>query len=211
MIKVLLVDDHRLIRASLRQVLDSAPGIIVVGEAATGEDALAAVATLTPDVVLMDVQMPGMGGLEATRKLRAAAPAARVIVLSVHADDPYPSKLLEAGAAGYLTKDCEPAEMVDAVRRVASGEIWIEARVARRLAQGALAGRTAAAPLAELSRRELQVMTMVASGQDTQAIAASLQISPKTVATYRYRLYEKLGVANDVELARLAMRHELVG
>lgn len=211
MIKVLLVDDHRLIRASLRQVLEGATGITVIGEAANGEDALAAVAMHAPDVVLMDVQMPGMGGLEATRKLNAAAPATRVIVLSVHADDPYPTKLLEAGAAGYLTKDCEPAEMVDAVRRVASGEIWIEARVARRLAQGALAGRTASAPLAELSRRELQVMTMVARGQDTQAIAAALQISPKTVATYRYRLYEKLGVGNDVELARLAMRHELVG
>lgn len=211
MIRVLLVDDHRLIRASLRQVLDGADGIEVVAEAATGEDAVAAVASHAPDVVLMDVQMPGMGGLEATRKLRKAAPDSRVIVLSVHADDPYPSKLLEAGAAGYLTKDCEPTEMVDAVRRVAAGETWIEARVARRLAQGALAGRTTDAPLAELSRRELQVMTMVARGQDTQAIAASLQISPKTVATYRYRLYEKLGVGNDVELARLAMRHELVG
>lgn len=211
MTTVLLVDDHRLIRASLRRVLDAAADITVTAEAASGEEAVAAVSALRPDVVLMDIEMPGIGGLEATRRLLALAPSVRVIVLTVHADDPYPAKLLAAGAAGYLTKDCQPEEMVEAVRRVAAGETWLEARIARRLATGVLAGRTAQDPLAELSRRELQVLTMVARGQSTQAIAAELQISPKTVATYRYRLYDKLGVGNDVELARLALRHELVG
>jgi two-component system, NarL family, invasion response regulator UvrY len=211
MTTVLIVDDHRLIRATLRKVLDAADGIEVIGDAATGEDAIAAVRARAPDVVLMDVQMPGIGGIEATRKLLAIAPDARIIAVSAHSDDPFPAKLLEAGAAGYLTKDCEPEEVIDAIRRVASGETYLDAGIARRIAQGALEGRPGGRPLADLSRRELQVLQMVARGHDTQAIAAALQISPKTVSTYRYRLYDKLGVANDVELTRLAMRHDIVG
>ena len=205
MIRVLLVDDHRLVRASLRSVLDGADGVEVSGEAATGEDAIARASEA--DVVLMDVNMPGIGGLEATRRLRAAAPGARVIALTAHRDDPYPAQMLDAGAAGYLTKDCGPEELVDAIRRVAAGETWIEGAVARRLAGDRLSRRPVDSPLAALSPRELQVLQMVTQGAATKDIAESLGLSPKTVATYRYRLYEKLGVTNDVELTRLALRH----
>ena len=117
MIRVLLVDDHRLVRASLRSVLDGADGVEVAGEAASGEDAIGQARDAAPDVVLMDVNMPGIGGLEATRRLRMAAPGARVIALTAHRDDPYPAQMLDAGAAGYLTKDCAPDELVDAIRR----------------------------------------------------------------------------------------------
>ena len=207
MIRVLLVDDHRLVRASLRSVLDGADGVEVAGEAASGEDAIGQARDAAPDVVLMDVNMPGIGGLEATRRLRMAAPAARVIALTAHRDDPYPAQMLDAGAAGYLTKDCAPDELVDAIRRVAAGETWIDGAVARRLAGDRLARRPAGSPLAALSARELQVLQMVTRGAATKDIAETLGLSPKTVATYRYRLYEKLGVTNDVELARLALRH----
>ena len=207
MIRVLLVDDHRLVRASLRSVLDGADGVEVAGEAATGEDAIDQARDAAPDVVLMDVNMPGIGGLEATRRLCAVMPGARVIALTAHRDDPYPAQMLDAGAAGYLTKDCAPAELVDAIRRVAAGETWIEGAVARRLAGDRLARRPADSPLSALSPRELQVLQMVTRGAATKDIAESLGLSPKTVATYRYRLYEKLDVANDVELARLALRH----
>ena len=207
MIRVLLVDDHRLVRASLRSVLDAADGIEVVGECASGEDALERARADRPDVTLMDVNMPGIGGLEATRKLCAAAPETRVIALTAHRDDPYPAQMLDAGASGYLTKDCEPGELVDAIRRVAAGETWIEGAVARRIAGDKLAGRPGETPFDSLSARELQVLQMVTQGHATKDIAESLQLSPKTVATYRYRLYEKLGVANDVELTRFALRH----
>ena len=207
MIRVLLVDDHRLVRASLRSVLDGADGLEVAGEAANGEDALALARTATPDVVLMDVNMPGIGGLEATRKLRAAAPDARVIALTAHRADPYPAQMLDAGAAGYLTKDCDPDELIAAIRRVAAGETWIEGSVARRLATDRLTRKPVDAPLAALSARELQVLQMVTQGVATKDIADALGLSAKTVATYRYRLHEKLGVANDVELVRWALRH----
>lgn len=207
MIRVLLVDDHRLVRASLRRVLDDADGVEVVGEAASGEDAVAAVRAGAPDVVLMDVNMPGIGGLEATRKLHAIAPAVRIIVVSAHTDDPYPRRMLAAGASGYLTKDCEPDEVVEAVRRVAAGETWLDAAIARRIAGAQLAGQGGDSPLQALSPRELQVLMMITQGRTTQDIATTLNLSPKTVATYRYRLYQKLDVGNDVELARLAMRY----
>ena len=181
MIRVLLVDDHRLVRASLRSVLDGADGVEVAGEAASGEDALDQARDAAPDVVLMDVNMPGIGGLEATRRLRMAAPGARVIALTAHRDDPYPAQMLDAGAAGYLTKECAPDELVDAIRRVAAGETWIDGAVARRLAGDRLARRPAGSPLAALSARELQVLQMVTRGAATKDIAETLGLSPKTV------------------------------
>lgn len=207
MIRVLLVDDHRLVRASLRTMLADADGIDVVAEAGSGEEAVAAAREASPDVVLMDVNMPGIGGLAATRQLATAAPAARVIALTAHREDPYPAQSLDAGAAGYLTKDCEPAELVAAIRHVAAGETWIEGSVARRIADDRLRGRPASSPLAVLSAREFEVLQMFVNGGTTKSIAEALQLSPKTVATYRYRLHDKLGVANDVELMRFAIQH----
>lgn len=210
-IGVLLVDDHALVRTGIRHILEGAPGIAVVGEAESGEAALEWVrqGSEQPDLVLMDVTMPGIGGLEATRKLRAAHPEIPVAILSVHASDPYPSRLLEAGAQGYLTKDCTDDEMISAIQRVYKGERFLSADIARQLANTLLEGN-ADSPLEQLSQRELQVMLMIIEGHTVQAISDQLFLSPKTVSTYRHRLFQKLDVENDVGLTRLAIRHGLL-
>lgn len=208
-IAVLLVDDHKLVRTGLKYILQDTPDIIVVGEASTGEEALESARALKPDVVIMDVSMPGIGGLEATRKLAMGLPDARVIVLSVHTAEPYPMRLLEAGASGYLTKDCAPEEIVKAIRRVRAGERYITADIAHQLALNAVS-RDTVSPFDQLSPREMQVTIMVTSGHSLQAISEKLHLSPKTVSTYRSRLFEKLGVSNDVELTRLALRYGVI-
>ncbi|HJO35911.1 MAG: response regulator [Pseudomonadota bacterium] len=208
-IRILLVDDHKLIRAGLRRLLAEREGIEIVAEADSGEQALTLAAEHAPDVVLMDVNMPGIGGLEATRKLVHFHPQMRVIALSVHRGEPFPSRLLEAGAAGYLTKDCDAAEIVAAIRKVHAGERYLDGELARDMALSRLSG-TGPRGLGELSQREMQVMLMVVQGRPIPEISDTLFISPKTVSTYRYRLFEKLGVANDVELTRYAIRHGLI-
>jgi two-component system invasion response regulator UvrY len=210
-IKVLLIDDHKLVRTGIRKILEESAGIQVVGEADDGEHGLELAKQLKPDVVLLDVSMPGIGGLEATRQLLEHDPSTKVIVVSVHAQEPVPGKLLEAGAFGYLTKGCAADEVVTAVRRVHGGERYLTAEIARALAFGAVGGRkTSESPFELLSQREMQVMMMVTQGQSIQEISERLRLSPKTVSTYRYRLFEKLGVGNDVELTRLALRHGFV-
>lgn len=210
MIRVLLVDDHKLVRTGIRRLLTDSAEVEVVAEAESGEEAIALARTHHPQVVLMDVTMPGIGGLEATRKLVQQDSGLRVIALSVHTDDPYPSRLLEAGAAGYLSKDCGAEEIVTAIKRVSRGEVYIDADVARNLALSGLHGRPGP-NFQKLSQREMQIMLMVVKGYTIQQISDHLFISPKTVSTYRYRLFDKLGVANDVELTRLAIRHGIVG
>jgi two-component system invasion response regulator UvrY len=157
----------------------------------------------------MDVHMPGIGGLEATRKLLRVDAELKIIALTVHVDEPYPSRLLEAGALGYLTKGCDEAEIVRAIQTVYRGERYISADIARQMALSGLDG-SRSNPFAKLSQREIQVMMMVTEGHKLQEISDSLCLSPKTVSTYRYRLYEKLGVSNDVELTRLAIRHGMI-
>ncbi len=209
MIGVLLVDDHKLVRTGLKLILDETPDIRVVGEASTGEEALERARALKPQVILMDVSMPGIGGLEATRKLAQGLPDARVIVVSVHTAEPYPMRLLEAGASGYLTKDCAGDEIVTAIRRVHAGERYISAEIARQLALQAVS-REPGSPFDQLSSREMQVMIMATGGHSVQDISDKLHLSPKTVSTYRSRLFQKLGVNNDVELTRLALRYGVI-
>lgn len=209
MIKVLLVDDHQLVRTGIRRILDDAEGIEVVGEAESGEEALRLVKQGQPDVVLMDVHMPGIGGLEATRKLLRVDEKLKIVALTVHVDEPYPSRLLEAGASGYLTKGCDEAEIVRAIRTVSRGERYIGADIAQQMALSGLDGGKKN-PFDKLSQREVQVMMMVTEGYKLQDISDTLCLSPKTVSTYRYRLYEKLGVENDVELTHLAIRHGMI-
>lgn len=208
-IKVFLVDDHELVRTGIRRILDDTGGINVIGEAGNGEEALKLVRRRRPDVVLMDVSMPGMGGLEATRKLRQLYRTLKVIVLTVHAQEPYPARLLEAGATGYLTKGCRVEEIITAIREVHAGRRYIGMDIARQLALSMLPGGEKS-PIDRLSQRELQILLMITHGQDTQEISDALCLSPKTVCTYRYRLYVKLGVNNDVELTHLAMRHGML-
>jgi two-component system invasion response regulator UvrY len=209
MIKVLLVDDHELVRTGIRRILEEARDMEVVGEAASGDEALKMARKLSPDVVLMDVNMPGMGGIEATRRLVRLLPAAKVIALTVLDDDPFPARLNEAGARGYLTKGCPASEMLDAIRMVQRGHPYVASAVARKHMLADWQG-LAATPFQELSSREMQVAMMILEGQRTQEISDGLCLSPKTVSTYRQRIYEKLDVKNDVELTRLAYRHGLI-
>jgi two-component system invasion response regulator UvrY len=209
MIDVLLVDDHELVRTGIRRLLDDTDGIKVIGEASTGEEAVEKVRQCKPDVVLMDLNMPGIGGLEATRKLVQILPSVKVIVVTIHAEEPFPTRLLEAGATGYLTKGCGIDEIINAIKTVHGGERYISSDIAQQIALSMMPG-AAQSPFDKLSQREMQVMLMVTQGQTVQAISDKLCLSPKTVSTYRYRLYEKLGVYNDVELTRLVMRHGMV-
>ncbi|HEV2332737.1 MAG TPA: UvrY/SirA/GacA family response regulator transcription factor [Gammaproteobacteria bacterium] len=209
MISVLLVDDHKLMRTGIKLILDETADIRVMGEASSGEEAVERARALKPQIILMDVSMPGIGGLEATRKLAMSLPDTRIIVLSAQTAEPYPMKLLEAGAAGYLTKDSAGDEIVTAIRRVLAGERYISADIARQLALQAV-NKTSASPFDQLSSREMQVMIMATGGHSVQAISDKLHLSPKTVSTYRSRLFEKLGVNNDVELTRLALRYGVI-
>jgi two-component system invasion response regulator UvrY len=209
MITVLLVDDHQLVRSGIKRILQDAPDIDVIAEASSGEEALELLGKVTPQVVLMDLSMPGIGGIEATRKLLRTYPDVRVIALTVYTDSPFPSSLLEAGASGYLTKGCSDKEIVSAIRAVASGERYLVQDVAQQMALDALpSGRKNI--FDQLSKRELEVMMMLTSGVSLQEASDRLCLSPKTVSTYRYRLYEKLSVANDVELTHLAIRHGVI-
>ena len=209
MIKVLLVDDHELVRTGIRSILESAVDMQVVGEAACGDDALKIARKLDPDVVMMDVNMPGMGGIEATRRMVRQLPGIKVIALTVLDDDPFPARLNEAGALGYLTKGCPASEMLDAIRMVNQGQPYVASSVARKHMLADWQG-LASTPFEDLSSREMQVAMMILDGQRTQEISDGLCLSPKTVSTYRQRIYEKLGVKNDVELTRLAYRHNMI-
>lgn len=209
MIKTLIVDDHDLVRTGIRRMLDDVQGIKVVGEARSGEEAVRSARDERPDVVLMDVKMPGIGGLEATRKLVRIDPDIKVLVVTVCDDDIFPSRLLQAGAAGYLTKGASCDEMVQAIRAVHAGQRYISPSVAQQLAFKHL-NDTDESPIDSLSERELQVMLMITKGLKPQEISDKLCLSPKTVNSYRYRLFEKLAVKNDVELTLLAIRHGLV-
>ena len=208
-ISVLLVDDHELVRTGIRRLLEDFDDIEIMAEAENGEEAISLVRQNKPDVILMDVNMPGIGGLEATRKLLQIYNDMKIIAVTIHVEEPFPTRLLKAGAAGYLTKGCAVAEIVDAIRTVNKGKRFIGSDVAQQLALNMLPGNDKS-PFEALSQRELQVMLMVTQGQKIQEIAEMLCLSPKTVSTYRYRLFEKLDVKSDVELTHLAMRHGMM-
>lgn len=209
MIRLLIVDDHELVRVGLRQILADYPAIEIVGEAGNGETALRLCRELWPDVVLLDICMPGLSGLETTVRLKLARASLAIIILSVHEMAPYPERLMEAGASGYLTKGCPVVELVQAIRTVARGGRHIGSTVAQTMALGMLPG-TGATPFDELSTREMEVMLMLADGHRVADIASTMHLSPKTVATYKYRIFEKLDTRNDVAMTRMAMRYGIV-
>lgn len=206
MIKVLLVDDHDLVRLGVKRLLQDVKGIQVIGEARTGEEAVKLSKELVPDVVVMDLQMPGIGGLEATRKMLRHNPMLRVLALTVCDDEPYPSRLLQAGAAGYITKGSSAEEMLKAIRTLYAGERYLCPEIAQQLALKRFASDEQASPLDALSERELQIMLMITQGQKTKQISDKLCLSIKTINSYRYRIFEKLDLKSDVELTLLAMR-----
>ncbi len=209
LIKVLIVDDHELIRTGISRLLADFDKIEVVGEADSGETGVAKARELRPDVVLMDANMPGIGGLEATRRLIRFDPDIKVIAVTVHNEEPYPTKFLQAGAAGYVTKGADIKEMVVAILQVKSGKRYITPDIAQQMALKALNPHEES-PFEILSEREMQVMLMITKGQKVPDISEQLFLSPKTVNSYRYRLFEKLNVENDVELTHLAIRYGVI-
>ncbi len=209
MIRVLVVDDHIIVRTGIERILADTDGIEVVGVAADGEEAVLKARDLTPppNIVMMDVKMPGIGGIEATRKITRHNSAIAVIGLTASGDETFVQRLLEAGAKGYLTKSANYDEMVLAIRRVASGQCYVDPTLTSSLIFRDPQNNN---PFAQLSEREMQVTMMLVTCQKVQEIADSLFVSPRTINTYRYRIFEKLAVRNDVELTHLAMRHKLV-
>lgn len=208
-INVILVDDHDLVRLGIKKLLANVADIKVIGEAESGEVAVKIARELKPDVVLMDLKMPGIGGLEATHKLLRANPGIKVIVVTACDEEPFPYRLVRAGAAGYVTKTANVDELVTAIRKVHSGQPYITPEIAQQIALRQVSD-AAKSPFAELSERELQVMWMITHGHKVQEIADKLCLSSKTVNTYRYRLFEKLKVKNDVELTHLALRYGML-
>ena len=209
MIRVLVVDDHDLVRTGITRMLGDISGLQVVGQADSGEEALKKARELKPDVVLMDVKMPGIGGLEATRKLLRSHQDMKVLAVTACEEDPFPTWLLQAGAAGYLTKGAALEEMVQAIRMVFAGQRYISPQVAQSLALKSFQPASDS-PFDTLSEREIQIALMIVGCQKVQIISDKLCLSPKTVNTYRYRIFEKLSVKSDVELALLAVRHGMV-
>lgn len=209
MIKVLIVDDHALVRMGIRRLLDDLPDIEVVAEAASGEQALILVKSHKPEVVLLDMKMPGIDGWEVTRRLKKTAPEIKVIAVTALNSEPLPTRILQLGAMGYLTKDSGVEEMAAAIRKVSKGEKYLSAEIAQKMAINSLEAIDDS-PFERLSEREMQVMLMLTRGQGVQDIAARLFLSAKTINGYRYRMFEKLDIKNDVELTYLAMKHRVI-
>jgi len=205
MISVLLVDDHELVRTGIEALLNAAEDITVVGVAKSGEEAVDAVIDLSADVVLMDVNMPGIGGVEACRRILQRDPEVKIIAVSVHNDGPIPHQLLKLGVLGFISKGSPVDEMINAIRTVMTGKRYMCSEVANNLAFQGLPGSNES-PFSKLSQREAEVVTLILQGKTIQEMSEMLALSDKTVNTYRYRLYDKLQIKNDVELTRLAVK-----
>ncbi len=209
MIKILIIDDHELVRTGLRMILEEVSDFQVVGEVKSGEDGLRFCRKNAPDIVLMDVNMPGIGGLEATKQIVRLSENTRVICLSMHTENPIPAKVMSMGAFGFVTKDAEPQEMILAIHKVAAGQKYIAPDIAQQIAIGKL-DMDDKNPFEQLSDRELEITLMLVRGKRVPEIAQSLNISAKTVNTYRYRMFDKLDINTDVELTHLALRYKLI-
>jgi two-component system invasion response regulator UvrY len=207
-INVLLVDDHAVVRMGFKMLLESAPDIKVVAEAENGEQGVKLYMEHHPDVVVMDITMPGIGGLEAIERIVAKESHARILVLSAHEDSVHPKRVLNAGAMGYLTKRSAAEELIKAIRTVASGKRYLEASVAQQMAIQQLSGEQN--PVDVLSDREFEVFMALAKGKTTNDIAETLCLSPRTVGTHLYNIKQKLNANNSAEIALIAMRSGLI-
>ena len=207
MIRVMLVDDHALVRMGFRMLLADAQ-VDVVAEADTGEQACADYARVRPDVVVMDLSMPGMGGLEAVRRLLAQDPKARILALSAHEDTAHPRRVLRAGALGYLAKRSAPEALIAAVTAVAANRPYVDAHTAQALAVAEVRGETS--PADTLSEREFSVFVQLARGLSVAQIAENLKLSPSTVGTHLFHVKQKLGAGNQSELTLVALRWGLI-
>ncbi len=207
-IDVMLVDDHAVVRMGFKMLLEADSDIKVVAEADSGENAIRTYMDCKPNVVVMDITMPGMGGLEAIERILAKDSAARILVLSAHEDSVHPKRVLNAGAMGYLTKRSAAEELIKAIRTVAGGKKYIEANVAQQMAIQQLTGEQN--PVDVLSDREFEVFMALAKGKTTNEIAEALFLSPRTVGTHLYNIKQKLNANNSAEIALIAMRSGLI-
>ena len=207
-IRVILTDDHAVVRMGFRLLLQGTHDIEVVGEAETGEDAGQRFVELRPDVLVMDLSMPGMGGLEAVTRVLAKDPAARILILSAHEDTIHPKRVLKAGAVGYLSKRSAAEELIQAIRQVAGGKMYMEAAIAQQMAVEQISGDKS--PVDILSAREFEVFLALAKGQSVNDIAEVLHLSPRTVGTHLYNIKQKLGASNQAEISIIAVRAGLL-
>jgi DNA-binding NarL/FixJ family response regulator len=211
-IRIVLVDDHAVLRAGLRALLEAEADLEIVGEAGTGEEAMPMIEQTAPDVVVMDLSMPGIGGLEATRRVSAMEQDTRVLVLTMHGEEEHLLPVLEAGGSGYVNKRSADEELIEAIRTVARGDVFLYPNAAKLLLQG-FRGKTIRDdddPLRKLTERELEVLGYTAEGFSSAEIGKKLFISPKTVDTYRSRIMEKLGLHHRSELVRFALQQGLL-
>lgn len=210
MIGVLLVDDHELVRTGIRRLLEDQEDFIILGEAGSGEEAMDMLRTFDnkPQVVMMDLNMPGVGGLETTRNILKRYPDIKIIIVSMVDEGILPGRVLKAGAMGYLTKGASMSEMTHGIKEVLTGRRYISPDIAQKMLTDSLDGEKS--PFEELSERELQVMLMLMEGIRINDISDKLHLSPKTVSTYRYRIYDKLGIHSDMELMKMAIQHGIV-
>jgi DNA-binding NarL/FixJ family response regulator len=209
--RILLADDHTLVRAGLRALVESIDGAEVVGESGEGRETLELIGTLRPDVVLLDIGMPGLNGLEVARRAAEASPRTRVIILSMHAEASYVRQALQAGVAGYLLKGAAVAELPLALASVMRGETYLTPRVSRTVVEGMLGDAAPGAdPLAGLTQRQREILQLIAEGRSTKEIAGILDVSVKTVETHRARLMERLGIHDVAGLVRFAIKAGLV-
>lgn len=210
MLKVLVVDDHDLIRVGICQLIRQVSGITVVGEASSGEEAIGLADQLTPDVVFMDLRMPGMGGAEAAKRIIRRHSTIKIIILTAVNDGDYPRRMLRAGASAYMTKRADANEVTLALQKVVNGGVYISPELAQQMAVHNVSADNPESPFSSLSQREMEVATMIASGHRAAEIAAIFNSSTKTINTHKYRIHEKINVNNDVELTLAAVKYGLI-
>ncbi|HKS37449.1 MAG TPA: response regulator transcription factor [Verrucomicrobiae bacterium] len=209
-IRVLLADDHTLVRAGIRSLAERIPGVQVVGEAANGREALDLIRSQRPDLVVMDITMAGLNGLEAAARVSKEFPAVKIIILSMHANEEYVLQALRAGAAGYLLKDAATTELDIALQAVARGETYLSPAISKRVIESFLRQGGNPDPLAQLTPRQREILQLIAEGKSTKEIAFTLKLSVKTVETHRAQLMERLEIRDVAGLVRYAMRTGLI-
>jgi DNA-binding NarL/FixJ family response regulator len=210
-IRIVLADDHRLVRAGIRSLLEDIKGAEVVAEAEDGREALRLIEKHQPDIALLDIGMPGLGGLEVAAQTAELSPRTRVVILSMHAAGPFVARALRVGVAGYLLKDAAPAELTQAIAAVARGDVYLSPAISRQVVEGFADGAaTAEDPLGRLTTRQREILQLIAEGRTTKQIAGDLNVSAKTVETHRSQLMERLGIHDVPGLVRFAIRVGLV-
>lgn len=210
MIRVLLADDHSIVRAGLRRIVEESGDIEVVAEASDGREAVLAVRQEKPDVAVIDISMPVLDGLEVIAQVKSECPQVSILVLTMHEEHQYVVRAIETGAMGYITKQSAPEQLVNAIRKVHAGSLFLTAEAAEALALRVARGSREQSPLDTLSTRELQVLRRLAMGNTNREIASAYHISIKTVDTYRFRLLKKLNLRNNADLSRFAIQNNLI-